>query len=123
MRRLSEKAIGDIVKLNLNGELTNFIIVQQGKPDSALYDDSCNGTWLLLQDILIKKAWNTNNYNDYKNSDMPTYLETTFLNMFDENIKDVIKEVKIPYVNGYGNSGSVASGADGFVCKAFLLSG
>lgn len=123
MKKLSEKAIGDIIKLNLNGELTNFIIVQQGKPDSALYDDSCNGTWLLLQDILIKKAWDTDNYNDYKNSDMPTYLETTFLNMFDENIKKVIKEVKIPYVNGYGNSGSVASGANGFVCKAFLLSG
>lgn len=123
MMKLSEKAVGSIVKLNLNKKSTNFIIVQQGKPDSALYDDSCNGTWLLLQDIYIKKAWDPNNQNDYKNSDIPSYLNNTFFNLFDENIKEVIKEVKIPYVNGRGDSGFVASGANGFVCKAFLLSG
>ena len=48
--KLSTKAVGSIIKLNLNGSPKNFIVVHQGKP-SSLYDDSCDGTWVLMQDI------------------------------------------------------------------------
>ena len=52
----------------------------------------------------------------------PHYLNGTFLNLFDADIREVIKQVKIPYVNGTGNS-AVASGSSGLSCKIFLLSG
>ena len=44
------------------------------------------------------------------------------MNLFDSNIKDAITQVKIPYVNGTGNS-AVGSGANGLSAKIFLLSG
>ena len=52
-----------------------------------------------------------------------SWLNGTFLNLFDANIREAIKQVKIPYHNGTGSSGSVASGANGLSCKIFLLSG
>src|SRR5699024_242103 len=61
--------------------------------------------------------------NDYKNSDIHSWLNGTFLNLFDANIREAIKQVKIPYHNGTGSGGSVASGANGLSCKIFLLSG
>ena len=52
---LSSKAIGSTIKLKVNGSARNFIVVHQGKP-SSVYDDSCNGTWLLMQDIYENRA-------------------------------------------------------------------
>ena len=119
--KLGTKAVGSVLKLNLNGSPKNFIVVHQGKP-SSLYDDSCDGTWLLMQDIYSTRQWDGSN-NDYKNSDIRSWLNGTFLNLFDANIREAIKQVKIPYHNGTGSSGSVASGANGLSCKIFLLSG
>ena len=119
--KLGTKAVGSVLKLNLNGSPKNFIVVHQGKP-SSLYDDSCDGTWVLMQDIYSTRQWDGSN-NDYKNSDIHSWLNGTFLNLFDANIREAIKQVKIPYHNGTGSSGSVASGANGLSCKIFLLSG
>ena len=119
--KLGTKAVGSILKLNLNGSPKNFIVVHQGKP-SSLYDDSCDGTWVLMQDIHSTRQWDGSN-NDYKNSDIHSWLNGTFLNLFDANIREAIKQVKIPYHNGTGSGGSVASGANGLSCKIFLLSG
>ena len=117
---LGTKAVGSIVKLNLNGSPKNFIVVHQGKP-SSLYDDSCDGTWVLMQDIYNTREWD-NNDNNYRNSTLQSWLNNTFVDLFDLNIRDAIKTVKIPYVNGTGGS-AVASGANGLSCKIFLLSG
>ena len=46
---LSTKAVGSTVKLKVDGSLKEFIVVHQGKP-SSMYDESCNGTWLLMKD-------------------------------------------------------------------------
>ena len=118
---LGNLAVGTVVKTPINGKATEFIVVHQGKPDS-MYDDSCNGTWLLLKDIYTTRAWDSSN-NAYKNSDIHSYLNGTFLNLFDGGIKNAIKQVKIPYQNGTGTGGLVASGANGLSCKIFLLSG
>ena len=115
--KLGTKAVGSVLKLNLNGSPKNFIVVHQGKP-SSLYDDSCDGTWVLMQDIHSTRQWDGSN-NDYKNSDIHSWLNGTFLNLFDANIREAIKQVKIPYHNGTGSSGSVASGANGLSCKIF----
>jgi len=118
---LSTKAVGSTIKLNVNGKAKEFIVVHQGKP-SSLYDDSCNGTWLLMKDVYETRQWHSSDSNSYKASTIHSYLNSTFLNLFDSNIKDAIKQVKIPYVNGTGNS-AVASGANGLSAKIFLLSG
>ena len=118
---LSELADGTIIKINENGSPVEYLIVNQGLP-SSMYDTSCDGTWLLRKDIYTTRTWDSSN-NVYKTSTIHSYLNGTFLNLFDNNIKNAIKQVKIPYVNGTGSGGSVASGANGLSCKIFLLSG
>lgn len=118
---LSSKAIGSTIKLKVNGSAKDFIVVHQGKP-SSVYDDSCNGTWLLMKDIYEKRQWNSSNTNDYANSTIHSYLNSTFLNLLEPNIKRAIKQVKLPYRKGSGSSETVTSGSNGLSAKIFLLS-
>lgn len=118
---LGGKKVGSIVKLKVSGKATNFIVVHQGKP-SNIYDNSCNGTWLLMKDIYEKRVWQSNNINKYESSEIHTYLNNTFLNRFDSNIKNAIKQVKIPYRKNGGSGGTTQQGANGLPCKIFLLS-
>lgn len=120
--KLGTKAVGSIVKLKVNGAAKEFIIVQQGKPGS-MYDESCNGTWLLMKDIYENRVWQSGNINKYESSDIHTYLNNTFLNLFESNIRDAIKQVKIPYRKNGGTGGTDQSGANGLSAKIFLLSG
>ena len=114
-------AVGKTITLNVSGTPKEFIVVHQGKP-SSLYDDSCNGTWLLMKDIYENRAWHSSKSNSYKASTIHSYLNSTFLGLLDSNIQEAVKQVKIPYVNGTGGS-AVASGANGLPAKIFLLSG
>ena len=118
---LSSKAIGSTIKLKVNGSAKDFIVVHQGKP-SSVYDDSCNGTWLLMKDIYESRQWHSSNTNDYANSTIHSYLNSTFLAMFDSNIQKAIKQVKLPYRKGSGASTTVTSGSNGLSAKIFLLS-
>ena len=119
--RLGAKAVGSTIKIKVNGTVKDFIIVHQGKP-SSVYDDSCNGTWLLMKDIYEKRQWNSSNTNDYANSTIHSYLNSTFLNLLEPNIKRAIKQVKLPYRKGSGSSETVTSGSNGLSAKIFLLS-
>lgn len=119
---LSTKAVGSTVKLKVNGTAKEFIVVHQGKP-SSLYDNSCDGTWLLMKDIYENRVWQSGNINKYESSDIHTYLNNTFLNLFESNIRDAIKQVKIPYRKNGGSGGTDQSGANGLSAKIFLLSG
>lgn len=119
---LSTKAVGSTVKLKVDGSLKEFIVVHQGKP-SSMYDESCNGTWLLMKDCYVSRAWHSSNVNKYESSDIHSYLNNTFINLFDSNIRDAIKQVKLPYRKNGGSGGQDQSGANGLLCKIFLLSG
>lgn len=114
-------AVGSIVKIKVNGAAKDFIIVHQGKP-SSVYDDSCNGTWLLMKDIYESLQWHRSNTNNYASSTIHSYLNSTFLNLFESNIKNAIKQVKLPYRKGSGTSTTVTSGSNGLSAKIFLLS-
>lgn len=119
----SDLEIGSSVFLNVNGTLREFLIVHQGKP-SSLYDDSCDGVWLLMKDVYENRAlMNYTNVNNYTNSTIHRYLNGDFLTLLDESVQSAIKQVKIPYQTGAGNSGSVASGSSGLSAQIFLLSG
>ena len=118
--KLSTKAVGSIVKIKVNGAAKDFIIVHQGLPSSA-YDASCNGVWVVMKDIYTTSTFG--NSNSYKDSSIHSYLNSTFYNLVDSEIRAAIKQVKIPYQNGTGSGGSLATGANGLSTKVFLLSG
>lgn len=120
--KLGTKAVGSIVKIKVNGASKDFIVVQQGNPNTSTYDSSCAGTWLLMKDIYTTSTFGNN--NSYKDSSIHTYLNGTFYNLIDSDIRAAIKQVKIPYQNGTGGGdGSLATGANGLSTKVFLLSG
>ena len=119
---IGSKAVGSIVKLKENGTLVNYLIVHQGKP-SSIYDASCDGTWLLRQDIAENRVWEADNVNKLESSDIHAYLNGTWLNRYDANIKSAIKQVKIPYRQNGGSGGTDRTGTSGLSCKVFLLSG
>ena len=118
---LGTKAVGSKVQLKLGGVKKNFIIVHKGKP-SSLYDDSCNGVWLLQEDIQETRQWQSTNVNKLESSEIQAYLNSTYLALFDANIQAQIKQGKIPYRQNGGSGGTDRSGANGLSCKIFLLS-
>ena len=121
----SDLAVGNSVFLRVNGVLKEFLIVNKGIPgNSSLYDASCDGVWLLMKDIYESRVWHSSLKNEYDASDIHTYLNDTFLNLLDADVKTQIKTVKIPYRKKDDIQGAyVATGANGLSAKIFLLSG
>ena len=119
---ISEIPVENTVKIAVNGTLRDFLIVHQGLP-SSMYDNSCNGTWLLMKDIYESRAWHSSNNNTYSASTIHSYLNSTFLGLLDSDIQAVVKQVKIPYRKNGVSGGTNQSGANGLSCKIFLLSG
>lgn len=113
--------VGTEVILNENGHPVNYLIVNQGIPEnSPLYDASCEGTWLLRQDIKTKMAYGPTQF--YTDSRIPVIMNPDIAGSvtygLDEAIKSAMKTVKIPY---HASTGDIMSGANGFSCKAFIL--
>jgi hypothetical protein len=121
-KAISTLAVGSSVYLNVGGVRKEFLVVHQGKP-SSMYDESCNGTWLLMKDIYEDRQWNSSATNYLEFSTIHSYLNSTFLNLFDSDIRDAIKQVKIPYRKNGFPIGTDQNGANGLPAKIFLLSG
>ena len=121
--KLGTKAVGSIVKIKVNGAAKDFIIVQQGNPNTSTYDSSCAGTWLLMKDSYNYMKWNATCENNYASSDINSWLNGTFYNLIDADIRAVIKQVKIPYHDSSYYGGTLHTGANGLNTKVFLLSG
>ena len=114
--------VDDIVQLRENLVPVDYIVVHQGLP-SSMYDASCDGTWLLRKDIAENRVWDSGNSNVLESSDIQSYLNGTWINRYDTDIRNAIKQVKIPYRQNGGSSGTDRNGANGLSCKIFLLSG
>ena len=84
---------------------------------SSMYDSSCNGTWILSKDIYEMQTFEPTNY--YQNTNIVTYLNETYSNLIENDIRSTIKEVKIPYVI---KNSIIGTGANGLSTKIFLLS-
>lgn len=103
-----------------------FIIDEASGVDDEVFEPvlgalSTEGARLLMKDIYTTSTFGNN--NSYKDSSIHTYLNGTFYNLIDSNIRAAIKQVKIPYQNGTGSGGSLATGSNGLSTKVFLLSG
>lgn len=119
----SSLAVGTTVKLMEGGTAVEYLVANQGIPsNSSLYDASCDGTWLLRKVIHSNRAWNSSDSNVYASSAINTWLNGTFFNMLGSAEQAAIKQVKIPYCVGGGNS-TINSGTNGLSVKAFLLGG
>lgn len=82
--KLADLAVGSTVIFRYDDtSYAEFIVVHQGKP-SDLYDDSCDGTWFMMKDMIDISAakWDSTD-NDYENSNIYTLLKTTIYNRFD----------------------------------------
>ena len=112
--------VGQTVAIKESGTPIPYLVVHQGNPDAGLYDASCEGTWLLRNEIVTMKIYGSSRF--YVDSGMPFYLNPdiagTPLSVLDEKVKNAMKTVKIPY---HPEIGGVMSGANGLSCKAFIL--
>lgn len=113
--------VGQTVAIKESGTPIPYLVVHQGNPDAGLYDASCEGTWLLRQDIKITMAYGPTQF--YKDSRIPAFMNPDIAGSatygLDEAIKSAMKTVKIPY---HASTGSIMSGGNGLTCKAFILS-
>lgn len=113
--------VGATGKINENGQAVDYLVVHQGLP-SDIYDASCEGTWCLRKDIAENRVWDSGNSNVLETSDIQAYLNGDWMNRYDPDVAEAIKQVKIPYRQGGGSGGTDQSGANGLSCKVFLLS-
>lgn len=118
--KASDLPIGQVVKLMEGGVETEFIVVNQGVPEnSSLYDASCNGTWLLRKDILIKSIWSNNTSAvSYTASNFYDYFENTYFPTLGTVEQSVIKQVNIPSRYRAGTTDEIRQTS----VKVFLLS-
>ena len=114
--------VGDIIQLRENLVPVDYIVVHQGLP-SSMYDASCDGTWLLRKDIAENRSWDSGSSNVLETSDIQAYLNGDWMNRYDPDVVQAIKQVKIPYRQNGGSDGTDRNGANGLSCKIFLLSG
>lgn len=120
--QLGSKIVGSTVKIKENGSLVDYIIVHKGIP-STKYDSSCDGIWLLRRNTYNNRRWNNVNMNNYADSEIHSYLNSTFLYILDSSIRNKIKQVNIPYHRGDGTGYTSVTGANGLSTRIFLLSG
>ena len=103
---LGNLAVGSTVKIAVGGTDYTWLVVHQGLPGS-MYDASCNGTWLLLEDLYTVMQFGS--VNLFINASILNYLNTTFYEAVDERIRSLIKVATIPYI-AENNTYIVSSG-------------
>ena len=117
-QKIGNVPVGTILHLKENGVYQDYLVVHQGLP-GAMYDSSCNGTWLLryfADDT--RRSWGG---ILYKNSSINSWLNNDFISILDDEMQPLVKQVKIPYVSERDGI-TVSSGLNGHSCKVFLLS-
>ena len=112
--RLDTKNVGDTIKIKENGTARDFIVVHKGSPSSAYYGMD-NGVIVLRKDIHSEGVYDSSN-NDYANSDVHSWCNGTYLNTIQEDVRNQIMTVRIPYRRGTSGS-SVSTGANGLQCS------
>lgn len=119
-QKLGNVPVGTILHLKENGVYQDYLVVHHGLP-GAMYDSSCDGTWMLRASIDFKMPFGSNKVNTIEKSTVQPWLDGEMLSKYDADIQNVIKQVKIPYVAGSANT-PAKTGSNGYSCKIFLLS-
>lgn len=98
---LGSKAEGSIIKLKENGVLVDFYIAKQN------YESGLNGAGRVLvvrKDCYDQRQWHGSNVNAYATSAIDAWLNGTYKNLLDANIRTAMGTTKIYYTPGNGNT-------------------
>ena len=98
---LGNKAVGSIIQLKENGKLVSFYVAKHN------YENSLNGmgrTLVVRKDCYDTRQWHSSNVNAYASSAIDSWLNGTYKNLLDADIRGVIGTTKIKYTPGNGNN-------------------
>lgn len=91
---LGNKAVGSIIQLKENGKLVSFYVAKHN------YENSLNGmgrTLVVRKDCYDTRQWHSSNVNAYASSAIDSWLNGTYKNLLDADIRGVIGTTKIKY--------------------------
>ena len=118
---LADAAQNDVVYIKEGDALVPYIVVYQGNPDTAIYDASCTGTWLMRKELWYKIGSSVKTHN-FVGSEEETLLNGTFWESLPAVVQAKVKEVKIPYTVSDTSAGKTTKylGQNGHALKVFL---
>ena len=99
--KLGDIAEGSIVKLNEGGSPVEFYVAKHN------YENSLNGmgrTLVVRKDCYDRRQWHSSNVNAYASSAIDSWLNGTYKNLLDADIRGGIGTTKIKYTPGNGNN-------------------
>lgn len=111
---LKNKNIGSIIKIKINGTVTDFILTNLGAPNSSY--KNANGAWLTQKNIYNNQVFNSSNNQAYANSQIKTWLENTYLNYIESELQPYILTPTLPIAAGASINATTTTS------KVFLLS-
>ena len=119
---ISELALGSLINIRENGAYAEYQVIHQGAITATGYSNA-NGTWVIRKDILCLMIYQSDDSLEhsytaasYAISDIKKYLETEYINIFDNGTKENIKQIKIGYRSAWDRAFESLS------CRAFILS-
>lgn len=98
---LSTTTPGEILMLNENGSLVPFYIAKHD------YESGLNGagrTLLVRKDCYDNHKWHSSSVNAYASSTIDSWLNSTYKNLLDTDIRGVIGTTKFRYTPGNGTN-------------------
>lgn len=98
---LGEYPVGNIIQLNENGTPVDFYV---SKHD---YESDLNGTGRTLvvrKDCYDSRQWNSSAVNAYASSDIDSWLNSTYKNLLNADIREAIGTTKFKSTPGNGNT-------------------
>ena len=99
-KQLLDYAEGDIVKIPENNTSVEFYVAKHD------YESSLNGagrTLVVRKDVYDQRQWHSSNVNAYASSTIDSWLNSTYKNLLDADIRSLIGTTKIRYTPGNGN--------------------
>ncbi len=99
--KLGNIAEGTLVKIPENGVMTEFYVAKHN------YESGLNGngrTLLVRKDCYDSRVWHGSNVNAYASSAIDSWLNGTYKNLLDADIRGVIGTTKIKYTPGNENN-------------------
>lgn len=97
---ISEFAEGSIVKINESGSPVEFYVAKHN------YENSLNGmgrTLVVRKDCYDSRQWHSSNVDAYASSAIDSWLNGTYKNLLDADIRGVIGTTKIKYTPSSSN--------------------
>lgn len=115
---LGSKSVGSIVKLRENGVPVDFYVAKHD------YESGLNGagkTLLVRKNCYTQQSWNNKLANAYATSYIDGWLNSTYINMLDANIRSLIGTTKFYYTPGSGNTTKTTLSRSVFILSATEL--